>query len=263
MARAALKKMTFKRRAPASSKSKRADRVSKARASTIRSIAKKVVMSSAERKYTLFNQIIASNTAIPAAGQVRTVNFTNQAGLYPAQGDGIFERVGESYTISHVTVFIRVQTTDKFYQHPLDVYVVKQAPRASRADASHNIDVIWPETQTTDAVSLLRVSSPVGQLESREGRILMKKTFYGQRFYQPSDSGFYFQNTGTEASASYVYDMVINVPVKKRVRATGTAAEIPTELANHYLLFHDRNSDGGDTHWNIRNVYSRIVYKDV
>lgn len=261
------------RKYPASSRARAALRqrrsrqatVSKARAKTIRKIAKNVVMANKETKYTTFQQMqTTQNIQTNATGPYLTVQaVSNLAALYPALGDEKNQREGLKYRMMYLQHVVRVQCTPTQRQQPLHIMIVRAKRRAALTLGTNIAKVtLFPHTQIGSGSAA--VLALTGGFEPSAGTIIQQKKVYPPKYLQSSTNRFPSSSSNDLVANNYYTEVLFNIPVNRVINAETYLAEIPTELPLYYCVIYDPDQyNGVASQWTMSASYTRCIFKDI
>lgn len=260
------RKSTVSSRARAASRQKRSKQalISKKRASAIRKIAKSVVMSNTETKYTNFAnvQTAVNVTVAGPSPTILVMPVTNLAALYPPVGDDMHSRDGAKYKLIYLQYHLRLQCTRTHRQQPVEVMIVRCKTRGSLTLGTVSLVDLFPETRIGTGTTA--IGKIVGRFEPGVGTVIQKKLVYPPKYLQSESNRFPSSSTNDLADSDYYTEVVFNIPVHKVINTTSDLAEIPAELPLHYCLVYDRDQRNAvASQWTMNEANTRIVFKDL
>lgn len=248
-------------------KAARGDKVSRARAKTIKKIAKSTVMSVKEKKYTQFEQVSTTTWQITRGDQFTVLRLTNVAAIFPPQGDNVHQRDGLKYRMLGFNVFFSTLTDRNNINSPLEVRVVRIHPRlnvrsGADTDGVEDVDFYYPQSESSDLVTWTRgVPVVVGNFDSNKGRVV--KSFR----IRPDTRVIAGNNLYHMATPTDIYNGIeykyhkLWIPHEMTVTADSGSSEIPANLPKYCLLF--RCGQQNNTAWDVSQIYTQCVFKDL
>lgn len=252
-------------------KRSRAGAVTKARDRHIMKVARKVVKSSRELKYTPFIQQNTGSNLL-ATSQYCYIQdvFGGSTAVFPAQGDGVHTRDGDKYRLEGFNIFFGLRASYWNMQVPVDVYIVKCPSRVAVANGDAYTKDVWPQCVTTDATTWVSAPTIVGKMEPSYGKVIKKMTIQPRIRYANS-AAFYDKAVDVDsamAQGGQIYHAFIKI--NKTIQCDTTTAEIPKQLDKYAVIFHSRNYEYGTglgsvsgTSWVQQYFYTQAVFRDV
>lgn len=249
----------------------RGDSVSSARVKTIKKIAKKVVMTTKETKFTKFDQRHTTLTNIPAGDRFYIVRLTDNADIFPSQGDSRFQRDGVKYRLLGFNVFFSAMCERMNINSPLEVRIIRFNYRANvRTDTSGAADnnglcymkYLYPQTESTDVVSFTRgVAAVVGRFDPQLGRVVKSFKIRPDARVIPGNNLYHMATPADVNVANEFKYYSCFVPYKSTVTADDGSAQIPLRMPKFAIAF--RCAQQNTTAWDIQYVYTQAVFKDL
>lgn len=234
----------------------------------IRAVAKKVVIGTAETKFTYFQQIAQASVTPPTPQSIYIYDLIgSNTAIFPALGDAENQRDGEAYMLLGFHVMYSLRQS-YFNQHvDLTCFLVKVHPRYNLA-AGQTGTVNWFKQSAVVAGDPNFSSLPqlVGPLDKSVGTVIKRWTIKARQMTAMPTTAVYAAVPAVNTSCQqYAKTYKLFIPVKKRIQANGSAAEVPLEINKYALVFHHNQLETSQTAppWIYQYVYTQAVFKDV
>lgn len=227
-------------------------------------------MKNTELKYK--NWVAESTVTLnPRADQFRSLHLFRQDAMYPSIGDSYANRDGNVVRALYYrcAMFITSNINQEPSDNPLDIYIVRLArQRAQSSNVLVNIDDVYRESETTDAVTWPVLPLVTGRMDVDYGRVVKKIRVQPQKVLYPQSGNWQAVDGSSNPVDTDIEPehrvVSFTIPINKRVRFPGSTEEYPDQLPHHVALFHQPNNFySSNAHWTLDYCYSKFYFKDV
>lgn len=222
-----------------------------------------VAITAGEKKYTAFTQLTTTEYTLGNGATCLTLDcVAGNVDVFPPEGITKGRREGERYLMLGLNCVVFIKAVSNNVSTPLSMYLVRAPQRHTVTNGGVSTSVIFPQTLTTDFSTWPTLPVKMGMMEAGYGTIIRRWTFYPSRKVTP-ESGAWQTATAIDDDVAEEPYRPVNffIPIRKRIKCTSTASEVPFDLSKYYLLFHC-NVGATSVMWNVRYLYTQCVFKD-
>lgn len=229
----------------------------------MRRIAKQVMMSGAEKKYSLFVAGAVPSATIGRSDNIYVYRFMHDAAIYPTLGDNQHSIDGYKYRLLGLNFTIMCAALDSNSRFPLDIYIVRQNARRDLTSGVYTLETIFPQTQTTDTITWPRLPCIVGPLDKQIGRIVARRRVWPKSQAYPNDG--VYRDTAVDTGAQQRYLTIkFYIPINRTITKTADASAYPVEIPYHVVMYHSPHNYGTTAaQWSVAYAYTQSVFKDM
>ena len=207
------------------------------------------------------------------AEQVRTMHIYRLANMYPGTGTSIHARIGNDVFAKYwkTTMLFKENRAHCHGGRPIDIYVIKLADGSTiSSNVLVNVGDLWRESRSSDTVTWPNLPFVQGRFNPEVGRIVRKLTLRPKMPVYPVSGKWQDVNTGVTPNVPIntnteenFYKVSFSIPINKKVRFSNTVREVPKQLPEYCVLFHQPdNWQNSSAIYNLEYCYSQFFFGD-